>query len=236
MLTLTAIILMFKRGFSKKRVILSVFAGIVIGSLAFNFIPGSFFHRLLYFTTTIMVVTTPFAIEGIPYLLKRFAKPRHFHSLIKVVEVIILFLLPILSHVAVIEFVTNNNPVVVITSPYETSSYMFIAKRYDFRRCVGVTSGALPFYISLLDPTKAWNIMLISNKVIQLTILPNNYLSAEKFIEIVYTGKLFVVSPREKFILYTNTLFREYGIFDNYLNNNYDKVYDNEIFRAYDRK
>uniref|UniRef100_A0A7J3YTT2 Glycosyltransferase RgtA/B/C/D-like domain-containing protein n=1 Tax=Ignisphaera aggregans TaxID=334771 RepID=A0A7J3YTT2_9CREN len=205
--------------------LLAVGVGALTAAMFFNFIPGPFFHRVLYFAFTSMCALTPVAIFSIKGKLqvKRF---------VKIVLALTLLSLPLLSHVALLEFLTNNNPVGIITSPYETSSTMFIAKHYGFGGYVGVPSGSLFFYVCMQDLNIAkWLRYRPTSSIMStISVLPLDHYSASKLAEYVYSGEIFIVSPRERFVYYTNTAFNDFRLVDLYLEANYHKIYNNEVF------
>ena len=234
---LSVILLLSNRTLLKIRV-LAVITGALVGSLALNFIPGSFFHRLLYFASTIIVMMTPISVAGIPRVLKilHMRKILHLQKQFKSLLFLFLLLSPFLSHLALLEFLTNNNPVATITSPYECATYMFLAKYCGFKYDVSAPSGALGFYFYVLNFNRtvdSIHLHLTSSAAARATVLPSDYPSAEKFVKAVYGGRVFVMSPREKFVLYLNTLFHDFQQLDLYINCNYCRIYDNGLFRTF---
>jgi len=234
---LSAILLLSSKTLLKIRV-LAVVTGVLVGSLALNFIPGSFFHRLMYFASTIIVTMTPISVTGVPRVLKipRMRKILHLQKQSKSLLFLFLLLSPFLSHLALLEFLTNNNPVATITSPYECTTSIFLARYCSFNYDISAPSGALKFYFYILNFNGIVNsihLHLTSGAVARTRMLPSDYLSAEKFAKAVYGGRVFVASPREKFVLYLNTLFHDFQQLDLYINCNYCKIYDNGLFRTF---
>jgi hypothetical protein len=137
--------------------------------------------------------------------------------------------------VALLEFLTDNNPVATITGPYETSADIFIAEHYNFGGCIGIPSGALSFYVYMTNPnlSKPLCTYLLSNIASSVLIRPLNYLSASIFVKSVYIGNIFEVSPKEIFNYYMRTLINNFKLVDYYLNVNYDLIYNNGVFKIY---
>ena len=57
---------------------------------------------------------------------------------LEIILLIVIILIPILSHVALLELLTDNNPVIAITGPYEASADIFIAEHYNFGGCASL--------------------------------------------------------------------------------------------------
>jgi hypothetical protein len=115
------------------------------------------------------------------------------------------------------------------------SSTIFIAKHYDLRGCVVVPSRALAFYACMLKPniTNPLCLQLSGGKIASISIQPLDCYLASAFAKFVYVGEVLVVSPRERFIYYMNTLINKFQLVDLYLNTNYNLIYDNGIFKIY---
>jgi hypothetical protein len=228
--SMTLLLISSKRKHILKIKIIVVGAGTLIGTLLLNFIPGSFLHRFLYFISTLVCAFVPTSISVIS------KKVRKSHSL-KFFLGLLLMLLPLLAHIAVLEFITNNNPVASVTGPHELSLDVFVATHYDFRKCIEVPSGSLAFYTYTLNYnlTTTPCFRLSGGIAVNINIQPHDYASAREFIKRMYIEEIFVVSPRERFIYYVNTLFNDFHFADNYLNSNYLKTYDNGVYRLYER-
>lgn len=212
--------------------VLGVILGMLAGSIGLNFVPGTFFHRILYFTSTIIIVTLPMSATYILRILKRgLVSQKIFTYLV----VLVIASTPFLSHLAFLEFLTDSNPVGAITSPYEEIAYIFLAKHYDFDNVIAVPSGTLGFYVGMLNfnATNYLRLQSTSDSISYISILPTDYNSSAMFVNMVYAGKIFVVSPREKYILYQHTLFHDFHSVELYINNNYLRAYDNSVFRVY---
>jgi hypothetical protein len=227
--SMTLLLISSKRKHILKIKIIAIGAGILIGTLLLNFIPGSFLHRFLYFISTLVCAFVPTSISVIS------KKVRKSHSL-KFFLGLLLMLLPLLAHIAVVEFITNNNPVASVTGPHELSLDAFVATHYDFRKCIEVPSVSLAFYTYTLNYnlTTTPCFRLSGGIAVNINIQPHDYASAREFVKRMYIGEIFVVSPRERFIYYVNTLFNDFHFADNYLNSNYLKTYDNGVYRLYE--
>jgi hypothetical protein len=225
--SLLAVVILLKRKVSLKMRLLAIGIGSFTGIVLLNFIPGSFFHRVLYFACTFMSALIPIAILSVKERLQ-------VNRFIKIAFMLASLLLPLLSHIALLEFLTNNNPVATITSPYEISPAIFIATRYYPREYIGIPSGALAFYIymSNLNITSPLNIYLLG-RIFLISIKPLDYYSASVFAKSAYMGNIFIVSPRERFVYYIYTLFNNFQLVDLYLVTNYNLIYDNGIFKIY---
>lgn len=225
--SLFTIIMLFKYGRFVRIKILTACGGILAGSILLNFIPGSFFHRLLYFACTFMSALVPITISTIKKKLR-----------MKVFSILTLLLIPLLSHIAILELLTNSNPVGVLTSPYETFSAIFVAKHYDFRGCVGNPPGeigGLPFYVYLLNPniTNKPCIRSLGARVSLILTKQLDHISTNVFTESVYMDDLSIVSPRERFLYYMATLINDFKPVDLYLDANRSLIYSNSVFRIY---
>jgi len=230
--SMTLLLISSKQKHILKIKIIVIGAGTLIGTLLLNFIPGSFLHRLLYFISTLVCAFVPASISVIS------KKVRESHSLkLKFFLGLLLMLSPLLAHIAVLEFITNNNPVVTVTGPYELSLDTFVTTHYDFHKCIEVPSGSLAFYtyIHNCNLTTMPCFQLSGEIAVNINIQPHDYALTREFIKRMYIEEIFVVSPRERFIYYVNTLFNDFQLIDNYLNSNYLKVYDNGIYRLYEQ-
>jgi hypothetical protein len=219
-----------KRKYALKIKIIATGVGILLGTLFLSFIPGSFLHRFLYFTFTIVCAFVPVSASVIDEKTKKFFLKGSLFGLL-------LTLSPILAHVAILEFITNNNPVNSVTGLHELSLSTFIAEHYEFHNCIEVPSGCSAFYIYILNHnlTTTPCFWLSGDIAMNVNIRPHDYASAREFVKRMYIEKVFVVSPRERFIYYVNTLFNDFHFVDNYLNSNYLKTYDNGVYRLYER-
>jgi len=229
--SLLAIAVLFKRKSPLSVRVFAIGVGIIAGSALLNFIPGAFFNRLLYFTGAFISSLVPIAVHSVKRRLIRGISRNHFNLLV----IIVILLVPILSHVALLEFLTDNNPVATITGPYETSADIFIAEHYNFGGCIGIPSGALGFYTYMIDSNLSEPLCtyLLGDIASSVSIRPLNYLSASIFVKSVYIGNVFEVSPRERFNYYMRTLINNFKLVDYYLNVNYDLIYNNEVFKIY---
>jgi hypothetical protein len=209
--------------------IIAIGIGVLLGVFLLNFVPGSFFHRLLYFVITIMCAFIPSSISVL--------RDRVGTRSLSIFLSFLLLSSPLLSHVAVLEFLTNNNPVATITGPYEALSSIFIARHYDEASgCIGVPSGAFAFYAYMFNHkmAKTLCLTLISGRAIYITMEVSNPSLARKFVKIMYGGtELFMVSPRERFAYYLRTNFDDFALVDQYLSDNYLKIYDNNVYQVY---
>jgi len=154
---------------------------------------------------------------------------------LEIILLIVIILIPILSHIALLEFLTDNNPVTTITGPYETSADIFIAEHYNFGGCIGISSGALRFYTYIINSnlSQPLCVYLLGDIVSSISIRPFNYHTASIFAKSVYIGNVFEVSPRERFNYYIKTLINNFKLIDYYLNVNYNLIYNNYIFKIY---
>jgi hypothetical protein len=204
--------------------------GTLLGTLFLNFIPGSFLHRFLYFISTIVCAFAPVSASVIDEKTKK-------GRFLKFSLGLLLTLSPLLAHIAVLEFITNNNPVTLVTGPHELSLSTFIAEHYEFHNCIEVPSGSLAFFAHILNHnlTATPCFWLSGGIAMNVNIRPRDYASAREFVKCMYIGEIFVVSPRERFIYYVNTLLNDFHFADNYLNSNYLKTYDNGVYRLYER-
>jgi hypothetical protein len=226
--SLLAVAVLLKRKSPLRVRVFAIGVGIIAGSALLNFIPGAFFSRLLYFTGAFISGLFPIAIHSVKERLRK-------GVFLEIILLIVIILIPILSHVALLEFLTDNNPVATITGPYETSADIFIAEHYNFSGCVGVSSGALSFYVYMTNPnlSKPLCTYLLSNIASSVSIRPLNYLSASIFVKSVYIGNIFEVSPKERFNYYMRTIINNFELVDYYLNVNYDLIYNNGVFKIY---
>jgi len=219
-----------RRKYTLKIKIIATGVGTLLGTLFLNFIPGSFLHRFLYLTFTIVCAFVPVSASAIDEKTKKGRSLKFFLGLL-------LTLSPILAHIAVLEFITNNNPVTSVTGLHELSLSTFIAEHYEFHNCIEVPSGCSAFYTYILNHnlTTTPCFWLSGDIAMNVNIRPHDYASAREFVKRMYVGEIFVVSPRERFIYYVNTLFNDFHFVDNYLNSNYLKTYDNGVYRLYER-
>ena len=225
--SLLAVVILFKCRGSLRMRLLAIGIGSLTGIVLLNYVPGSFFHRVLYFACAFMSALIPIAILAVKERLQ-------VNRFVKVTFMLAPLLLPLLSHIALLEFLTNNNPVAMITSPYEISSAIFIATHRYPGKHIGAPSGALSFYICMsnLNITSSLNIYLLG-RIYLISIQPLDYYSSSVFAKSAYMGDIFMVSPRERFIYYIYTLFNNFQLVDLYLITNYDLIYDNGIFKIY---
>ena len=227
--SLLAVAVLLKRKSPFRVRVFAIGVGIIAGSALLNFIPGAFFSRLLYFTGAFISGLFPIAIHSVKERLRK-------GVFLEIILLMVIILIPILSHVALLEFLTDNNPVATITGPYETSADIFIAEHYNFGGCVGVSSTfALSFYAYMTNPdlSKSLCTYLLSDIASSVSIRPLNYLSASIFVKSVYIGNIFEVSPKEIFNYYMRTLINNFKLVDYYLNVNYDLIYNNGVFKIY---
>ena len=212
--------------------VFAIGVGIIAGSALLNFIPGTFFRRLLYFTgafiSGFISGLLPFAIHSVKERLRK-------GVFLEIILLIVTILIPILSHVALLEFLTDNNPVTIITGPYETSADIFIAEHYNFDGCVGVSSGALVFYAYMTNPnlSKPLCTHSLGDRAFSITVRFLNNLSSSTFVKHVYIGNVFEASPKERFNYYMRTLINNFQLIDYYLNVNYYLIYNNGVFKIY---
>ena len=219
-----------RQKYTLKIKIIATGVGTLLGTLFLNFIPGSFLHRFLYIISTIVCAFVPVSASVIDEKTKKNRSLKFFLGLL-------LALSPILAHIAVLEFITNNNPAILVIGPHELSLSAFIAGHYEFHNCIEVPSGSLAFFAHILNHnlTATPCFWLSSNIAMNVNIRPRDYAAAREFVKRMYIGEIFVVSPRERFIYYVNTLFNDFHFADNYLNSNYLKTYDNGVYRLYER-
>jgi len=226
--SLLAVAVLLKRKSPLRVRVFAIGVGIIAGSALLNFIPGAFFSRLLYFTGAFISGLFPFAIHSVKERLRK-------GVFLEIVLLIVTILIPILSHVALLEFLTDNNPVAIITGPYETSADIFIAEHYNFGGCVGVSSGALVFYAYMTNPnlSKPLCTHSLGERAFSITVRSLDNLSSSTFVKNVYIGNVFEVSPREQFMYYIKTLINNFQLINYYLNVNYYLIYNNGVFRIY---
>jgi len=226
--SLLAIVVLLRRKSPLRVRVFAIGVGIIAGSALLNFVPGVFFNRLLHFTGAFISGWFPIAIHSVKEKLRK-------GVFLEIISPIVIILIPTLSHVALLEFLTDNNPVATITGPYETSASIFIAEHYNFSGCIGIPSGALSFYTYIINSnlSKPLCTYLLSEIASSVSIRPLNYLSASIFVKSVYIGDVFEVSPKERFNYYVRTLINNFELVDYYLNVNYDLVYNNEVFKIY---
>jgi hypothetical protein len=226
--SLLAVAVLLKRKSPLRVRVFAIGVGIIAGSALLNFIPGAFFYRLLYFTGAFISGLFPIAIHSVKERLRK-------GVFLEIILLIVIILIPILSHVALLEFLTDNNPVATITGPYETSADIFIAEHYNFGGCIGIPSGALSFYVYMTNPnlSKPLCTYLLSDIASSISIRPLNYLSSSIFAKSVYIGNVFEVSPKERFNYYMRTLINNFELINYYLNVNYYLIYNNGVFKIY---
>jgi hypothetical protein len=226
--SLLAVAVLLKRKSPLRVRVFAISMGIIAGSALLNFIPGAFFYRLLYFTGAFISGLFPIAIHSVKERLRK-------GVFLEIILLIVIILTPTLSYVALLEFLTDNNPVATITGPYETSASIFIAKHYNFGGCIGIPSGALGFYTYTINSnlSKPLCTYLLSDTALSVSIHPIDNLSASIFVKSVYVGNIFVVSPRERFNYYMRTLINNFKLVDHFLNVNYSLIYSNNVFKIY---
>jgi len=226
--SLLAVAVLLKRKSPLRVRVFAIGVGIIAGSALLNFIPGAFFSRLLYFTGAFISGLFPIAIHSVKERLRK-------GVFLEIISLIVIILIPILSHVALLEFLTDNNPVGAITGPYEASADIFIAEHYNFGGCVGVSSGVLGFYAYMTNPnlSKPLCAYLLSDIASSVSIRSLNHLSSSTFVKHVYIGNVFEVSPKERFNYYMRTLINNFELINHYLNVSYVLVHNNEVFKIY---
>ncbi|WP_434730812.1 hypothetical protein WLZ34_03925 [Thermogladius sp. KZ2Tp1] len=226
--TLIYVIAMVKSRDSLKNRVLIIMAGALVGSLPLNFIPGSFLHRLLYFTSTIMVMLVPASIASLSRIFVKNVTPR-MRFFIKSSMLLLLIIVPYLSHIALLEFLTNNNPVTIVHSTNEIITAAFMAKYYEMHQCIGSPSGSIHFAFMELRHAIPFCTYLIGGQAsLNAYLLSKGFV--KEFVEKVYNG-VYVESPLEKYIVYHNTLFLDFNSVESILNSKSDIVYDSGLFK-----
>ena len=217
-----------KQYVSREKLLLAVtiIVAVPASSLSFIFVPGSFLHRLLYFTTAIGTILVPCSFKLVQRHVKLFEASKHYTS------ILVLVALLLLSHLSMMEFFTNTE-VIPSNTHYEGGTYAFISKYYEFRETIAVPRPISFAYYPLQNGLKT-KISIYSqggsaNELARYTTNITPEIVAHK----VYSAKLSIVSPSERFILYRVRLFNEFDEVDRYLNNNDFKIFDNDIFKVY---
>ena len=226
LLILTAFFTLIKLVINRKESrIIPILIGIIFGGLLLNFIPGSFLHRVLYFVSTVAV---PFSATAL-YMMSRTSPVKINNK--KIFGTAVLLLISPLIHLSLLEFLTNNNPVAIVTSPYEMHASLFIVERVHqtYVRSMTVPSVTMGFYAALFN-SSTWNIVLMLNKAAYAPP-PISWAFTEVFAKVVYSGDAFVVSPRELFVTYFRTGFHDFRLLDIYLNSCSNRIYDNGLYK-----
>ncbi|MEM0057216.1 MAG: hypothetical protein QXL22_05960 [Candidatus Nezhaarchaeales archaeon] len=232
MLLLALLSLFLHRTDRKIKGIFSLIITISFSSLLLNFIPGSFFHRVLYYTMPFVAVLS---ISSFDYLTKFAVRGR---KLVKVSSTM-LILVPLLSQLSIVEFITNNNPLATLKSPFESSIGKFIGNFYTYSEYSwSISSIGTLYYIVLTQQSPLKYTLAPSNslKVAYLfTYLKEENITAiEKYVKAVYPARFFIVSPLERYVFYERTMFTYFHIIDRYLDAKNIKIYDNGLFRLYE--
>ncbi|MEM3872098.1 MAG: hypothetical protein QXE05_06020 [Nitrososphaeria archaeon] len=241
MFAFLSLILMARQDISRKKLTsLLAFLGVMGGSIVIIAF-GIFSPRAIIFLTPMASALTFYGIEKIVYLLGEFGRFRRFLLLIKVAGLFIILFIPILSHVNMIEYLTTRSFVNTITSVYESRLYEFLAQRCDFHNPVWASYGdfpiIFPYYICIYNFNKSWAVSSrwIEEKIVELYQM-NTSPSVETLAKNIYVGEIFIVSPIEKFVVYTYTLFNDWHLVDDYLSLNYNLLYTNKLFKVYAHK
>jgi len=226
--TLIYVIATVKSKDSLKNRVLIIMAGTLIGSLSLNFIPGSFFHRLLYFTSTIMVMLVPAFAVNLSLIFVRNSTP-HVRFFIKFLVLLLLVIVPYLSHIALLEFLTNNNPVTTVHSPNEIITATFMAKYYEMHQCIGFPSGSIHFaFMELRHATPFCTYSIGGQASLNAYLLSKGFV--KEFVEKVYNG-VYIESPLERYIVYHNTLFLDFNRIESILNSKSNVIYNSGLFK-----
>ncbi|MEM1646683.1 MAG: hypothetical protein QXL96_12715 [Ignisphaera sp.] len=232
MFLLALLSLFLHRTDRKIKGIFSLIITISLSSLLLNLIPGSFFHRVLYYTMPFIAVLSIGSFNDLTKFAVRSRRLVKFSS-------ITLILIPLLSQLSIVEFITNNNPLAILNSPFESSIGKFIGNFYTYSEYSwSISSGTILYHMvlaqkSLLKYTLSPSVSL---KVTYLFTYLNeeNITAIEKYIKTVYPAHFFIVSPRERYVFYERTIFTHFHIIDRYLDAKNIKIYDNELFRLYE--
>jgi len=215
-------LLMLCRRSGVQKLIIMMF-GTITGSILLNFTPGSFLHRILYFSSALLV---PLSATSLISLFR--------NKSITKVAMVTLFLLPLLSHISLLEFLTNNNPTAMITGPYELHADSFIVDNIEVMsiKTIGVSSGSIGFYEAFYNVYM--HNLLIPGRALYASP-PTSLSLAKKFSQTVYSMDIFISSPRERFILYIITGFHDFSTLDTYLYASFSEVYDNGVFEVFSK-
>ncbi|MEM4001454.1 MAG: hypothetical protein QXW86_12120 [Saccharolobus sp.] len=233
MLFLALLTLFLRRADRRIKGIFSLIIAISLSSLLLNLIPGSFFHRVFYYTTPFITILSAGSFK----ILKKLAVKSK--TLIKVFSMFIIIVLPLLSQLSSAEFITNNDPLATLNSPFEFSIDKFVSNFYthlDYSWTV--SSGSISYY-TILAQKNLLDVTLSPSNSLMATYLftylnEKNITAVEKYTKIVYPTHFFIVSPREKYVFYERTVFTDFYIIDRYLDAKNVKIYDNGLFRLYE--
>jgi len=236
MLFLALLTLFLHRTDRRIRGLFLLIIAISLSSLLLNFIPGSFFHRVLYYTMPFIVILSA---DSFNILTKLAVRSR---VLIKASSVFIIVIIPLLSQLSIAEFITNNNPLATLNSPFEFSVNRFVGNFYTYLEYSWSMSSGTTLYYTVLAQKKSpkyISSLSSSSKSLMATYLSTylneeNITAIEKYIKIVYPARFFIVSPREKYVFYERTVFTHFHIIDRYLDAKNVKIYDNGLFRLYE--
>ncbi|MEM0080148.1 MAG: hypothetical protein QW118_08015 [Nitrososphaerota archaeon] len=206
---------------------------ISLSSLLLNFIPGSFFHRVLYYIMPFIAILSAGSFN---ILTKLAMKSR---MLIKASSMFMIIIIPLLSQLSIAEFITNNNPLATLNSPFEFSVNRFISNFFTYLEHSWSLSSGTASYYTVLVQKKSLKYELSPSKSLMATYLSTylneeNITAIEKYIKIVYPARFFIVSPRERYIFYERTVFTHFHIIDRHLDAKNTKIYDNGLFRLYE--
>ncbi|MEM1744140.1 MAG: hypothetical protein QXR33_04840 [Candidatus Nezhaarchaeales archaeon] len=233
MLFLALLTLFLRRADRRIKGIFSLMIAISLSSLLLNFIPGSFFHRVLYYTMPFITILSAGSFNILAKLALKSRIP------IKASSMFMIIIIPLLSQLSIAEFITNNNPLATLNSPFEFSVNRFISNFYTYlERSWSISSGTTLYY-TISAQKKSLEYTLSSSKSLMATYLSThlneeNITAIEEYIKIVYPARFFIVSPRERYVFYERTLFIHFHIIDRYLDAKNAKIYDNGLFRLYE--
>jgi len=233
MLFLALLTLLSYRADRRIRGLFLLMIAISLSSLQLNFIPGSFFHRVLYYTMPFIAILSTGSFNT---LTKLALKSR---ILIKASSMFMIIIIPLLSQLSIAEFITNNNPLATLNSPFEFSVNRFISDFYTYSEHSWSLCSGATLYHTISAQKKSLEYTLSSSKSLMATYLSTylseeNITAIEEYTKIVYSARFFIVSPRERYVFYERTVFVHFHIIDRYLDAKNAKIYDNGLFRLYD--
>lgn len=235
MLLLALLTILLRRDNRKIKEVFSLIIALSISSLLLNFVPGTFFHRVLYYLTPFIAVLSVGSLSALQKLINATLSK----TLVRIVSAFTIILVPLLAQLSIMEFLTNNNPLSTLNSPYEFSLCEFVSNFYvhsDYSW--SVSSGAILYYTVLSQERILRPYTLSSTNVLQATHLAmylkeENSSAVRLYVEIVYPAHFFVVSPRERYVFYERTLFEDFHVVDYYISKENNKLYDNKLFQLY---
>lgn len=205
-----------------------------LSSFPLSFVPGTFFHRLLYYTSLPAVVLATGAI----YRLAKFVV-RGTRSVI--VLALIMITLPLLAQASIAEYLTNNDPSISLTNFSDIALSSFIGKFYSFSGLSwSITTPSMRYFVTLYQGKNLYPytiIIEITPLVTKLSryLVYQNSTAIREYVNVLYSGNYFIVSPKEKYVFYRRTLFADFNVIDRYIDSLNNKIYDDKLLKLYAR-